>query len=94
MSNDPQDPKLTPDQQRLFDSIAAKAPQLANAGALYHHINWTAKLLGQDLTELPDGDYVMAFSIRKRGENVYVDRWSLEGVAPDCATGQEQTDDA
>lgn len=80
----------TPEQQRIIDSVAAKRPDIANAGALYHHISWTTKLLGQDLNELPDGDYVLAFSVRKRGENVYVDRWSLEGVEPDGATGGEE----
>lgn len=90
MSDKTYNPPPTPEQQRLLDSIAAKAPQFANPGALYHHITWTAKLLGQDLTELPDGDYVLAFSVRKRGENVYVDRWSLEGVEPDGATGGEE----
>lgn len=45
--------------------VEQKLAQAKNAGALYHHLEWALKLLGQDPASLPPGEYVLSFKLCK-----------------------------
>lgn len=78
----------TPDQPQR--DPAQVLEQAKNARALYHHIEWTLKLLGHNPADLPTGDYTLMLHVLRHDDgNVSVPHYDLVRNVPDDATEGE-----